>query len=35
MKRLRPLVIEPMRVSMPSDTASSRFGTNRSSAVCR
>ena len=34
MKRLCPLVIDPTRVSMPSETAITRFGTNRSGAVC-
>ena len=34
MKRLRPLVIEPTRVSMPSEMTSTRFDTNRSGAVC-
>ena len=34
MKRLRSPVIEPTRVSMPSETTSARFGMNRSGAVC-
>lgn len=32
MNRLRPLVIDPTRVSRPSDTASTRFGTKKSGA---